>query len=250
MKFLYGQYVGGDLEEYFPDYKSEKEGGDFPSGCEGKSGVFIPAKDMLSHSKGFLSLYDKYVLPFDKTTYDIISKSLFPQLREIPELGRSLLPKLEKIMGGKVLIEHEMFFIEREDGTKIPFSMESEGIKKFAMLWQLIRNDSISEHTVLFWDEPESNLNGDYLLALVEILCELSKSHVQIFLATHSVQLAECLDGGELSCTSSDTLRFHRLYTGEQGYTSCESKERFADLRPHLRRNETYISSKGTLSSQ
>ena len=39
--------------------------------------LFIPAKDMLSHSKGFLALNNKFNLPFDKTYIDIITNELF-----------------------------------------------------------------------------------------------------------------------------------------------------------------------------
>lgn len=241
MKFIYAAYVNGDMDDYFPDHKLSKMeqeyknlGVSFPFTVEMKHAVFIPAKDMLSHSKGFLSLYDKYVLPFDKISYDIISKSLFPQLRDVPEIGKKLLPKLENIMGGKVLIENEVFFIERKDGAKIPFSMESDGIKKFAMLWQLIMNDSITEKMVLFWDEAESNLNEKYIPDMVEIFCELARFDVQIFMTTHSGKLAECLDSTVLSLDSSTPLLFHRLYASGNEGVSCESRERFSDLQHHM----------------
>ena len=41
----------------------------------------------------------------------------------------------------------------------IEFTLLAEGLRKLGLLWLLIRNGSLKPGAVLFWDEPETNLN-------------------------------------------------------------------------------------------
>ncbi len=189
--------------------------------------VFIPAKDILTHSKGFMSLYDKFEMPFDKSYYDIISISLLPKLKEVPEIGKLIIPKLENIIGGKVIVENDTFFIEKNDKSKIEFSVEAEGIKKIAILWQLIMNESISKDTILFWDEPEANINPSLVPDMVEILLELSRNGVQVFLSTHDYIFAKYI---EVLKNETDEVAFHSLYKADEGIKAKRSNN-FRDLK-------------------
>lgn len=200
-----------------------------------KSSIFIPAKDFLTHSKGFLSMYDKFDMPFDKTYYDIISKSLLPNLKKIPEIGKAVLPKLENIIGGKVIVENETFFIQKLDGKKVEFSMEAEGIKKIAILWQLIMNESITRGTVLFWDEPEANINPMLFKDVAEILLTLSRNDVQIFVATHNYVFAKYV---EVLMEDTDEIAFHALYNTENEGVKCETEKKFSLLTHNAIREE------------
>ncbi|WP_337506674.1 hypothetical protein [Megasphaera sp.] len=47
--------------------------------------------------------------------------------------------------------------------------MEAEGFKKIGILWQLLMNETITENTILLWDEPEANLNPEFLCRLLPI---------------------------------------------------------------------------------
>lgn len=64
----------------------------------------------------------------------------------------------------------------------------AEGLRKIATLAYLIANDSIVGN-ILFWDEPESNLNPKLMRQLAEILVLLAQQNTQIFIATHSLFL-------------------------------------------------------------
>ena len=44
--------------------------------------------------------------------------------------------------------------------------------------------------SILFWDEPEANLDPKLIKVLVRLLVELSKLGVQCFMSTHSLFLA------------------------------------------------------------
>ncbi|MFI3211777.1 MAG: AAA family ATPase [Eubacteriales bacterium] len=192
------------------------------------SPVFIPAKDILTHSKSFMSLYNKFEMPFDRIYYDIISKSLLPNLKEVPEIGKSILPTLENIMDGKVIVENEIFYIQKTNGDKVEFSMEAEGVKKIAIIWQLIMNESIISKSILFWDEPEANLNPALYKDVVEILLALSRNGVQVFIATHDYIFAKYI---EVLMKSNDDIAFHSLYKTEKNSVECEMGTTFRDLK-------------------
>lgn len=196
------------------------------TGCD-EGRCFIPAKDMLTHAKGFIPVQDKFHLPFDKTLSDIVKKALLPNLKKIPPLGLEILPKLEEILGGRVCVEQEVFFIEKESGVKIPFSTEAEGIKKFATLWQLIMNESIQKDGILFWDEPEANINPKLLKDVVEVLLELSRHGVQIFVSTHSYVFAKYLEIKQKEVE----VCYHGLYKGEGQDVLVETAGKFSWLQ-------------------
>ena len=189
--------------------------------------VYIPAKDILTHSEGFVSLFDERYIPFDKSYKDIVSKSLLTNLKKTPVLGEAILPKIEKIIDGKVSVENEVFYIEKSNGAKVQFSLEAEGVKKIAILWKLIMNGSITKGSVLFWDEPEANINPKLLRDVAEILLELSRNGVQIFIASHNYVLAKYI---EVLMKDSDEVSFHSLYKTENDGVKCESNRNFRDL--------------------
>lgn len=188
--------------------------------------IFIPAKEMLSHSKGFLALYNKYKIPFDKTYIDIIVNAELPEERETSELNEALLETISKVIGGKVLHENGTFYIVKNNGNKIEFPIEAEGLRKFGLLWKLIKNGLLEDGTVLFWDEPEANINPELMPILVELMLELERKGVQLFIATHSYNLAKYL---EIKRTSTEQVLYHHLHQTEQG-VKVESDHYFGQL--------------------
>ena len=140
--------------------------------------IFIPAKEMLSHSKGFLALNNKYELPFDKTYIDIITNAELPESKNISEISNEVLEIISKIIDGKVIYENDSFYIVKKDQRKIEFSLEAEGLRKFGLLYKLIRNGLIEKNTILLWDEPESNINPELIPVLVDIMMKLSLIHI------------------------------------------------------------------------
>lgn len=189
--------------------------------------IFIPAKEILSHSRGFLALNNKYDMPFDKTYVDIITNAELPESKEISEINKKILKILSKVIDGEVVYENDNFYVVKNDGSKIDFSIEAEGIRKFALLWKLIRNGLIDKEAILFWDEPEANINPELMPILVDILIELQRWGVQIFLATHSYNFAKYF---EIKRNSNDRVLFHSLYKTEQA-VKCQSEENFGDLK-------------------
>lgn len=190
--------------------------------------TFIPSKDMLTHSKGLLAMSDKYrEFPFDITLTDIIRKANQWTLKQPPELARSILPKLEEMIEGKIIIKDEEFYTVKNDGREISFAVEAEGFKKIGLIWQLLMNESITPHSILIWDEPEANLNPAFIPQLVECFLELSRNNVQIFLSTHNYILAKYFN---VKATESDSIMFHGLYKSNDS-VQCESNENFSALK-------------------
>lgn len=180
---------------------------------QANSAIFIPTTEMLSHSKGFLALNEKYQMPFDKTQIDIIVNASLPEARRMPSYMRSILDKIGNVIDGKVIQKDDEFYVLKKDGRELRFSLEAEGLRKLGLLWKLIRNGLLEPGTVLLWDEPEANLNPELFSLVAEILLELQKNGIQIFVATHSYNFAKYL---EIRRTETEQVQFHNLYHSEQ----------------------------------
>ena len=59
------------------------------------------------------------------------------------------------------------------------------------LLWLLIQNGTLNNGSILFWDEPETNLNPKLFGPVMNILLELQRDGVQVFLATHDYLILE-----------------------------------------------------------
>ena len=189
--------------------------------------VFIPATEMLSHAKGFLALNQKFKIPFDATQIDIIVNASLPEVREESAALHSVLEKISEAIGGTVIMEEDAFYVLKKEGYKVDFSLEAEGLRKLGLLWKLIRNGLLEPGSVLLWDEPEANLNPELYPLVANILLELQKNGVQIFVATHSYNFAKYL---EIRRSEKEQVRFHNLYKNENQVVVPSSADRMDDL--------------------
>lgn len=184
--------------------------------------IMIPTTEMLSHSRSFLALNEKFNMPFDGTQVDIIVNASLPETRKISENMKSILNKISEVIGGIITFENDIFYVVKKDGRKTEFSLEAEGLRKLGLLWKLIRNGLLEKDSILLWDEPEANLNPELYPLVAEILLELQKNGVQIFLATHSYNFSKYL---EIRREKKEQVIFHNLYKG-----SSEMPEGLKDL--------------------
>lgn len=191
--------------------------------------IFIPVKDMLTYSKDFISMFDKSTkFTFDNALIDIIKIAREQKLKEIPKIALNILPKLEKMMNGTVVIENDEFYIRKNNNEMVNFSVEAEGLKKIGLLWQLLMNENITTDTVLLWDEPEANINPKFIPDIVEILLELQRQGVQIFITTHNYILAKYFGVKKME---NDAVMYYSLYRNDNGNVNCESNEVFTELK-------------------
>ena len=145
--------------------------------------TFIPAKEILSNAPGFRSLYKQHEIHVEEIYSDIIDRAYLPPLRKRTNAVRRIEKRLEAAIGGRVTDEGEELFVENGNG-KIEFMLLAEGLRKLGLLWLLVRNGSLPNGSVLFWDEPEANLNPGLLTVVVDVLLQLQRSGVQILIAT------------------------------------------------------------------
>jgi len=198
-----------------------------------ENSVYIPVKEMLANAPGFLSLYKDRDIHFEEIYADIIYKALLPKLREpISQDRKKLLDSIQNIIEGKITLENDSFYLKSIPLKKsLEFTLLAEGIRKFGLLWLLIQNGSIREGTGLFWDEPETNLNPSMLRPLVEILLQLQRIGVQIFIATHNDVLLSEFD---LQKTKKDEVRFFALNRDEDTKEIVhQSGENYIDIIPN-----------------
>lgn len=193
--------------------------------------VYIPVKEMLSHAPGFRSLYTAREIHFEEMYADIVDRAYRPALRGPMDSARKKLLKiLRECMEGSVLVKDEEFFLRSKQGN-LEFTLLAEGIRKLGLLWLLIQNGTLLQGSVLLWDEPEANLNPQVVGTVMEILLELQRSGVQVFLATHDYVVLKELD---LRAKDSDAVQYHSLYRGRQtGEIQHHSVAEFLQVHPN-----------------
>lgn len=225
-------YEISDGQHFFKDYLTKKNG-IVSEGWKGLNiqSVFIPTTEMLSHSKGFLAMNQKYNMPFDETQIDIIVNASLPETKKVSQSCEIILKEISDVINGKVVQEDDTFYIVKNDGRKIDFSLEAEGMRKLGLLWKLIRNGLLEKDSVLLWDEPEANLNPELYPLVANILLALQKNGVQIFLATHSYNFAKYL---EIRRTEKEQVLIHNLYRNDSGKEIMSvSAYKMEDLEPN-----------------
>lgn len=193
--------------------------------------VYIPEKDILEHAKGLLTFIMQ-----KQTGFSEIYKDVLITAQDIPTNNQTTTQKevgqrISDAIGGEVHWDKGdgSFYTLRTDGTRIPFVNEASGYKKLGFLGLLVTSGQLEKGSILFWDEPENSLNPELIPVLVDILLELSRNGVQIFIATHSEVLASYFS---VNKQRSDIVMFHSLYKdGEQ--VKINSNDRFDLLVPN-----------------
>ena len=151
---------------------------------------FMPTRELLTIYPGFVSLYEGRYLEFEETYRDTCLLLGEPLLKKPMT---DLLAILEEAMDGKVLLERGRFYLVSDLG-KVEMPMVAEGIRKLAMLAQLIAVGALQKHGYLFWDEPEANLNPRLIKVVARVILQLAKAGIQVFIATHSLFLLRELE--------------------------------------------------------
>ena len=105
-------------------------------------------------------------------------------LREPPDTMRPLLARLERIVGGEIVLRNNRFYLRTPD-RDVEAPLLAEGIRKLAGLARLVANGSIAPGGLLIWDEPEGNLNPVLVTKAADLLIDLAKQGIQIVVASH-----------------------------------------------------------------
>lgn len=160
-----------------------------------KRPCYLPTRELLTIAPGFVALYESRMLEFEETWRDTCLLLQAPALRGPRQHQiQSLLAPLEQVMGGQVEADQNGRFYLRQAGGRLEMPLVAEGLRKFAMLARLIATGELLESGMLFWDEPEANLNPRLLRPIAQTILELSRQGQQIFMATHSLFLLRELE--------------------------------------------------------
>lgn len=219
-----------------------------PSAWIEKLPVFLPTRELLTLSPGFVSLYETSYLPFEETWRDTSLLLGAPLARGPRERRiRELLAPLEDAMDGKVELDEGGRFYLNSGGVSTEMHLVAEGLRKLAMVARLIATGSLVDKGYLFWDEPESNLNPRIIRTVAQTIVHLAQSGIQVFVATHSLfllrELELLLQRAEHSETERQFIGLHRHASGVQVMqgSSVDEIGDITALDEELRQSDRYL---------
>lgn len=151
--------------------------------------IFLPTKEILSSRNIIIDKKDNdKEFGFDDTYYDL-AKALTPvtkgkNYKQFSESRETLM----RLINGRIYFDDSTKEWKFKDNNNFiyPIGVTSEGVKKISILETLLGNKYLSKGSIIFIDEPESNLHPKLISEFMEIIYELSKTGIQFFIATHS----------------------------------------------------------------
>lgn len=157
--------------------------------------VYLPPKEMISATEHFQSLYEEYHLDFEETYYDL-TKLLDKPLKRGSNTNEQnrVLSSFEDILEGKIIQRDKKFYLKIPGEGEFEMGLVSEGYRKLGTIIYLISSGSLNKNSVLFWDEPETNMNPKMIQPIVNAIVELAKMGVQVFVTTHDYFVQQCFN--------------------------------------------------------
>lgn len=184
------------------------------------SPVYLPAQEFLSIHEGFIAAYSKRELPYDTTYYDLsLALNALPLRKEKLVEMQDVITFLRKVIAGEQAEEREV--VTQKNGRfkfslpegELDVHLVAEGYRKIATLYYLLRNGSLTKDSILFWDEPEANLNPKLIVEVARVLRMLAEVGMQIFVTTHDYLLSHELSLlAEYPSNTKVDLRFFALH--------------------------------------
>ena len=183
--------------------------------------MYLPTRELLTIYPGFVSLYETVHLPFEESWRDTCLLLGAPLARGPREKRiMELLSPLEEAMGGKVELNDAGRFYLRIERVSMEMHLVAEGFRKLAMIARLIATGALVGRGVLFWDEPEANLNPKAVKLIARTVLHLCQSGIQVFVASHSLFLLRefeiLLQSAEFKDTPTRFFGLHRSGSGVQ----------------------------------
>ena len=218
--------------DFASNARSEVQVKAFPRARIDETPVFLPSHELLAVVPGLAALYDGYDVSFDETWRDTAELLARPAIKGDPGAGtENIMAPIRKLLGGSIEDGGDgRFMLKRDDGVNYEGPLVSEGLRKLGMISVLVANGTLRGQGYLFWDEPEANLNPKLMMPIIDILLELQRTGVQIFLATHDYVLLKELD---LQAKKDDRILFHSLYRAQDtGEIEAASTDNYLKLSP------------------
>jgi predicted ATP-dependent endonuclease of OLD family len=218
--------------------------------------VYLPTRELLTISPGFVSLYETTHLQFEETWRDTALLLGSPLARGPREKKiQQLLQPLEEAMDGTVELDNSgRFYLKMKTG-RIEMYLVAEGLRKLAMIARLIATGSLLDKGWLFWDEPDANLNPKLVKLVAKTILEISRSGIQVFIATHSLFLMRELHILQQQNFQHIDSRFFGLHIDDEGAVSIQQGKTMDEigdisaLDEELEQSERYIDIENKVSA-
>ena len=195
--------------------------------------VYLPPKEIISSAENFGSLYRDYQIAFEETYADLCYLLEKPLTKGPNKKEQNIvLEKFESILNGRVVQKDKKFYLNVNGAGNFEMGLVSEGYRKLATIMYLIQSDSLNKNSVVFWDEPESNMNPKMIWPIATALWELANMGVQIFVTTHSYFVQQAFDFHTRKEKISD-IKFFSLYRNEENGQLCAEATDFVSELKH-----------------
>lgn len=199
--------------------------------------IYFPPKEIISATENFPSLYADYDIAFEETYYDL-ARLLERPLKKGANTAQQnrVLEKFEEIMSGKVVQKDKKFYLYVQGSGEFEMGLVSEGYRKLATVLYLISSGSLDKNSVLFWDEPETNMNPKMIRPIAEAIMELAKMGVQVFIATHDYFMLQEFNLAAVYSTASPKvdIQFISLYRDDSGEVIADCAKQASQLKRNL----------------
>ncbi len=152
------------------------------------STLFFPPKEVLTALDAIAATRDQLnISGFEDTYLDLIKALRVPgtQGRVLEGLYEDVVQEMKGLLDGGELKQEGDEFVFKRGNEKYGMAQTAEGFKKIGILTHLIRNRTINQGSILFFDELEANLHPRASARLVEMLHAMSQEGMQVFVATH-----------------------------------------------------------------
>lgn len=194
--------------------------------------IYIPPKEIISTTENFGALYDNYHIAFEETYYDL-TRLLEKPLRKGPNTSEQneVMASFEKIVNGNIVQKDKKFYLKVKGAGEFEMGLVSEGYRKLTTIMYLILSGSLTKDSILFWDEPETNMNPKMIKPMVDALITLANMGVQIFVTTHDYFVQQCFNMEAMYGKNKKLkYKFISLYHAENGETKAETADRLGDI--------------------
>ena len=197
------------------------------------SSLYLPPREMFSLFEGFLGLNAQRELAFDET-YVKLAEALDSPILRGPRYDeiKKLISPLETAIQAKAIKENGRFYL-KEKNQLLEAQLVAEGLRKIASVMYLITNGSLkpTNNSILFWDEPESNLNPLLITVVCDLLRQLAGDNVQIFIATHDYLLTHQLSlYSEYRDKNTPPMKFFCLEKQDENGVKVQTGSTLADI--------------------
>lgn len=213
LRFGFGSQARNHMELTVPEQLPKSKAEDAP--------IYFPPKEIISSTENFRTLYEEMHIAFEETYYDL-ARLLDRPLKKGKNTDEQnhVLKSLGEILGGSIVQRDNRFYLKVSGKGEFEMGLVSEGYRKLATIVYLVLNGSLNANTVLFWDEPETNMNPAMIQPLVSAIMQLAELGVQVFLTTHNYFLQQYFNlytAYPESNPGKIDIRFLSLYHNENG---------------------------------